>query len=279
MSACSKPIADFTLIDVQKENQLPLRLQANNTSSNASAYVWKVNGREISTDDNLDYQCYDSGRYVIELEAKEGDKYSTKKDEIVIEASETCLLLMRTTEGNMVFSLLEETPRHLHNMEKLIASKYYEGLLFHRIIDDFMIQGGDNKTRSSGRRHTEPETIDHEIKTEFPHYRGALAAARMPDDINPNKASSGSQFYIVDGRSYDIDKIRKAEKEKYFDYTDEQRQTYVSKGGAPQLDGEYTVFGYMVAGFEVLDKIAQVETDKYDRPIDDVKILEVKFLN
>lgn len=264
---------------MQKENQLPLLLQADNTSSNASTYVWKVNGREVSSDEQLDYPIYDSGRYIIELVAQEGDKTHIKTNEIFVEPSENCLLLMRTTEGDMVFSLLEETPRHLHNMEALVESNYYTGLLFHRIIDDFMIQGGDNKTRSSGRRHKEPETLAHEIKTEFPHYRGALAAARMPDDINPEKASSGSQFYIVDGRSYDMDKIQKAQKEKYFDYTADQLEAYVEKGGAPQLDGEYTVFGYMVSGYKVLDRIAQVATDKYDRPNNDVKILEVKFLN
>lgn len=279
LTSCSKPLADFTLLDTQKETLTPHLLKADNTSSNASTYVWKVNGKEISTSNDLEYPLYNSGRYIIELEAKEGDKSSTKTDEVIINAREACLLLMRTTEGDMIFSLLEETPLHLHNMEQLIEDKYYNGLLFHRIIDDFMIQGGDNKTRSSGRRFLEPETIDHEIKKEFPHYRGALAAARMPDDINPEKASSGSQFYIVDGRRYDMDKIKKAQKEKYFDYTTEQLEAYVDKGGAPQLDGEYTVFGYMVQGYDVLDKISRVETDKFDRPIDDIKIIEVKFLN
>ena len=279
LSACSKPIADFALKDVQKENQLPLLLQADNTSKNASSYIWKLNGREVSTSDHLNHQVYDSGRYVIELEAIEEGKSHIQQEEIIVYPSETCLLLMRTSHGDLIFELLEETPLHLHNMEKLIESKYYNGLLFHRIIDDFMIQAGDNKTRSSGRRYDDPEPIQHEIITDYPHYKGALAAARMPDDINPERASSGSQFYIVDGRSYDLERMQKVQKEKYFDYTEEQLLTYVDKGGAPQLDGEYTVFGYMKQGFDVLDKIARVSTDKYDRPIDEVKILEVKFLN
>lgn len=279
LSACSKPIADFTLKDAQKENQLPLLLQADNTSSNASSYIWKLNGREVSTSANLEHPVYDSGRYIIELEAIEDGKTHIQKKEIIVYPTESCLLLMRTSHGDLVFELLEDTPLHLRNMEQLIESKYYNGLLFHRVIDDFMIQGGDNKSRSSGRRYDEPKPIDHEIITDYPHYRGALAAARMPDAINPERASSGSQFYIVDGREYDLERMRKVQRDKYFDYTEEQLLTYVDKGGAPQLDGEYTVFGYMKQGFEVLDKIATVRTDKYDRPVDDVKILEVKFLN
>jgi len=206
-------LADFTLMDAQRQNQAPVKLKTTNTSKNASSYIWKVNGEEVSTESELVQNLYESGRYVIELTAMEEGKSDTKRKEIIIKPSEQCLVLMKTSEGDMIFHLLEETPRHLRNMEKLIASKYYNGLLFHRVIDDFMIQGGDNNTRSSGRRHDEPETIDHEINMDFPHYRGALAAARMPDDVNPEKASSGSQFYVVDGRPLDRKKMEKFQKQ------------------------------------------------------------------
>lgn len=257
----------------------PATLKLRNTSSNADTYVWTVNGEVVSESKEYYPMLKESGRYRIALKASKNGETSEKQQEVFLKASDQCRVLMETSAGDMIFELLEETPMHLENFSKLIESGYYSGLLFHRVIDDFMIQGGDNKTRSGGKRYKEPPTVPEEIITDFPHYRGALAAARLPDDMNPEKASSGSQFYIVDGREYDLEKIQGVQEDKYFDYKEEHFTAYVNNGGAPQLDGEYTVFGYMVMGEEVLEKIASMPTDKYDRPLKDVKILNVRFLN
>ena len=254
-------------------------MQLRNTSSNAELYKWTVNGEVVSESKDHNPVLRESGRYQITLEASENDQTATKRHEVILDASLNCRVLIQTTAGDMIFELLEETPGHLANFSKLVESGYYKGLLFHRVINDFMVQGGDNKTRSGGKRYDEPAPIPAEINTDFPHYQGALAAARLPDDMNPEKASSGSQFYIVDGRSYDMKKIKDVQKEKYFDYKEEHFVTYVERGGAPQLDGEYTVFGYMLMGQEVLQKIAGTDTDKYDRPLREIKIIDVRFLN
>jgi len=250
-----------------------------NISTNADRYQWTVNGQVVSESKDYAPLLKESGRYEIVLSASNSDQTSTKTQEVILEASQNCRVLIETSEGEMIFELLEETIGHLANFSELVESGFYKGLLFHRVINDFMIQGGDNKTRSGGRRYDEPSPIPAEINTDFPHYRGALAAARLPDDMNPEKESSGSQFYIVDGRSYNLKKIQDVQKEKYFDYKEEHFATYVERGGAPQLDGEYTVFGYMLMGEEVLEKIAGTDTDKYDRPLNDIKILDVRFLN
>lgn len=280
---CAHPIANFAIEDgdmgTSASKVLPYSLSYKNLSKNASKYFWKLNGEIISENENLDHTLLESGRYVIELTAVEGGKSASKSTTIRIEPTTTCRVLMQTTAGDMVFELSENTLGHLNNFEELIESNYYKGLLFHRVIDGFMIQGGDNKTRTGGRRYDEPAEIPHEIEKSTPHYRGALAAARMPDDINPEKKSSGSQFYIVDGKPYTNEQILKVQESKLKDYTPEELNQYVNKGGAAQLDGEYTVFGHMVSGFDVLDAIAASSTDKYDRPTDDIKIIDVRFLN
>lgn len=277
--SCAKPVADFHMADGAQTLKAPLHLQLRNLSTNASSYEWRVNGHSVSTQEDLDHMLLESGRHIVELTANEANKSAKKTKEVILMPPMECHVIFRTTAGDMVFRLLEDTPGHLANITERIESGYYDGLLFHRVIDDFMIQGGDNKSRSGGRRYDEPQAIPAEITPAYPHYRGALAAARMPDDINPDKESSGSQFYIVDGRALDDDKMASFQKDKYFDYTEEQLQTYTDQGGAPQLDGEYTVFGYMTHGWEVLDQIAGSATDKYDRPLTEIKITEVRFLN
>ncbi len=258
---------------------LPAHIVLENKSKNATDYNWKLDGEEISSSEDLDYYIKESGRYTLELSASKGSNSAQKTQEIFVNPSAECTVLMSTSEGDMIFVLSEETIGHLTNFVNLVETGFYKGLLFHRVIDGFMIQGGDNKTRSGGKRYDEPGPISHEIESSTPHFRGVLAAARMPDDINPDKNSSGSQFYIVDGRDYTEEKILKVQANKIADYAKEDIQTYVEKGGSPQLDGEYTVFGKMISGFEVLDKIASMPTDKYDKPLDEIKILDVRFLN
>lgn len=195
-------------------------------------------------------------------------------------------VLIETNHGNIRVKLYNETPRHRDNFLKLVREGYYDGLLFHRIIPGFMIQGGDSASRHAkpGEKlgeSPEPYTVPAEIC--FPkHYHkcGALAAAREGDEINPERASSACQFYIVYGRMYDDDQLDAAQ--QYLDehtagrikLTPEIKETYRSFGGVPYLDGLYTVFGEVVEGLEVVDEIQWTERDANDRPLQDVRIIK-----
>ena len=190
-----------------------------------------------------------------------------------------CTVLMETTFGDMVMTLDESTPAHLENFTTLVNSGYYDGIHFHRVIDNFMIQGGNNESRAQEKKYNEPSTIAHEISSDLLHYRGALAAARMPDEMNPQKASSGSQFYIVDGKSFKKESFEKFMSSAIIDYSENQVQRYLEVGGSPQLDGEYTVFGQLIIGYDVLDKISQAETDNRDKPLTDITIIKARMLN
>lgn len=243
-------------------------------------------------------------------------------------------LLIETDLGNMKAILYDDTPQHRDNIIKLVKKGYYDGQLFHRVIKDFMVQTGDPKSKSAekgerlgdgGPGYTIPAEI---VYPKHFHKKGALCAARMGDDVNPEKSSSGSQFYIVTGsmqNDYTLDvlvmtrmKLKKeevfgklvrankdafvklsaaldttaikvlqdsliglTEKElkKYpFDITPEQKQAYCSVGGSPHLDGNYTVFGEIIEGLDVVDKIQQVETSEFDRPVKDIRIIKISIL-
>ena len=195
------------------------------------------------------------------------------------------MVIITTSYGDMKLELYNETPAHRDNFIKLVSEQYYNGTLFHRVIRDFMIQGGDpdSKDAIAGQRlgtggpgYTIPAEIDHQ----FIHQKGALCAARQGDAVNPEYASSGSQFYIVEGRVIDANtvltmeerrNINLPEDQKWY-YTDEQVHTYSTVGGVPHLDGTYTIFGQMTEGFDVLDAISVVPIDKMNRPVDDIAI-------
>ncbi len=184
----------------------------------------------------------------------------------------TAYVLIETEFGNMKAMLYNSTPKHRDNFLKLAGEGYYNDLLFHRVIRGFMIQGGDPDSRNAAPGAMlgmggPGYTIDAEIGA--PHLKGVLAAAR---DMNPAKASSGSQFYIVQGQQVDDGTLTGLEQQKGFTYNPTQRQLYKEIGGAPFLDGDYTVFGEVVEGIEVIDKIAAVPTGTADRPIADVKM-------
>lgn len=267
---------------MQKTEQrlvVPAKVYFENNSENISSYSWEVDGQVVTSDKHLEHTFYDSGKHKVVLIAKEGNKVQRKESTVYVEAPSNCMALLKTSMGILVVELSEETPGHLQNFSELVESGFYNGIFFHRIIDDFMVQGGGNENRNSGKRFTDPVTIPQEISTDLPHYKGALAAARMPDDMNPEKASSGSQFYLVDGRKLTADRMKKIQEEKLFDYTEEQIEKYIAVGGAPQLDGEYTVFGQLISGFDVLDAMAKTDTDKYDKPLEDIVILEARMLN
>lgn len=243
------------------------------------------------------------------------------------------MVLIETEYGNIKIKLYNETPQHRDNFLKLAREGFYDGTLFHRVIKDFMIQGGDPDSKnakpdqmlgSGGPSYTIPA----EMGNGFVHTKGALSAARQGDQVNPDKRSSGSQFYIVHGRTFSpaeldgmasrlnqqkevtlvqqylrlpensalanewntfaqardnaslqkmlTDLLPKAE-EKFgkidrLEYTEEQKEVYSTLGGAPHLDGNYTVFGQVVEGLDVIDKIAAAQTNRADRPLKDISM-------
>jgi len=192
-------------------------------------------------------------------------------------------VLLKTTFGDITIALYDDTPQHKDNFIKLVNDKFYDGLLFHRIIKGFMIQGGDpnSKTAKAGQQLGDGD-VGYKIPAEFVpahyHKRGALAAAREPDQVNPQKASSGCQFYIVDGTVYDNEKMNMISQRTGKTFSPEQVQAYTTVGGAPWLDGDYTVFGEVIKGMEVVDKIADQQKDRNDRPLGDIKIISATII-
>ncbi len=242
---------------------------------------------------------------------------------------------IKTTAGNFTVLLYGDTPKHRDNFLKLVREGYYDSTLFHRVIKDFMVQAGDpdSKTAPKGA-HLGAGGPDYKIDAEivYPahfHKRGALAAARQGDQVNPLRQSSGSQFYVVTGtkisegqlgqlenqlknkqmqtifnelalqhrpeiiemqRTGDRDGLRKLQDELIAQteakaaampaasLTPEQREAYTTVGGAPHLDGDYTVFGEVIEGMDVIDRIEKAETDGADRPKDDIRILSMKVI-
>lgn len=192
------------------------------------------------------------------------------------------MVLVRTKFGEIKIRLYNETPRHRDNFIKLAKSKFYNGTLFHRVIRNFMIQGGDPLSKISDSIQKVGNggpgyTLAAEFVPKYFHKKGVIAAARLGDAINPKKDSDGSQFYIVQGRVFTNADLDNMEKMTGKTFTKEQRQAYTTVGGTPHLDGNYTVFGEVVSGLDVVDKIAAVETLPGDRPKEDV-IMTVKVV-
>lgn len=240
------------------------------------------------------------------------------------------LVKLETTMGNITVALYNETPKHRDNFIKLVKEGVYDSTLFHRVIKQFMIQAGDPESKNAADTAMLGNgdvgyTIPAEFNPKFFHKKGVLAAARQGDDVNPEKASSGCQFYIVTGRKFtepqllgmenkindqreeaifdtlarqhmkEIYKLRKAgdnaallelqdsleaqasalaDKEEKFRFSPEQIKAYTTVGGAPHLDGSYTVFGEVTDGMDVVDKIEIAKTNRADRPIDNIRILK-----
>lgn len=205
-------------------------------------------------------------------------------------SAQTNEVLLETTEGNIRIMLYDDTPLHRDNFLKLVDEQFYDSLLFHRVIKSFMIQTGDPKSRNAEPGETLGGgdlgyTLPAEIKTPTHyHARGAVAMAREGDAANPERRSSACQFYIVWGKTYSTKELE-AIQEKVLENTKGQTNissemfwTYRKKGGSPHLDGQYTVFGEVVEGLDVVEKIQKVFTDDYNRPVDDVRILKAKRL-
>lgn len=189
----------------------------------------------------------------------------------------TTMVIISTDLGEMKAVLYNETPLHKENFIKLAKEGYFDGCLFHRVIDGFMVQGGDpdSKAAKTGQMLGQGGpgyTIPAEFKQELIHKKGALAAARMADQVNPKKESSGSQFYIAQGKTYTQNELNVLSSRMGKSFNKQQMDAYTTVGGVPFLDYEYTVFGEVVEGLEVIDKIAKVQKDRYDRPVQDIKM-------
>ncbi|HAE34801.1 MAG TPA: peptidylprolyl isomerase [Bacteroidetes bacterium] len=187
------------------------------------------------------------------------------------------IVKISTSYGDMLIKLYNETPKHRDNFIKLVKEGYYNGLLFHRVMQEFMVQGGDPDSRNAaaGARlgsGSPGYTIPAEFRKDLFHKKGALAAARQPDQVNPQKASSGSQFYIVQGKPASDDELAMMGQRMGITFTEDQKEVYRTLGGTPFLDQNYTVFGEVISGMEVIDKIAAVQTDANDRPREDIKM-------
>ena len=250
-----------------------------------------------------------------------------------MENEKRTLVKLETTMGNITVALYNETPKHRDNFIKLVKEGVYDSTLFHRVIKQFMIQAGDPYSKNASDTAMLGSgdvgyTIPAEFNPKFFHKKGVLAAARQGDDVNPEKASSGCQFYIVTGRKFtepqllgmenkineqreealfdslarqhmkEIYKMRKAgdnagllelqdtleaqarelaDKEEKFRFTPEQIKAYSTIGGAPHLDGSYTVFGEVTEGMEVVDNIEIAKTNRADRPIENIRILKASI--
>lgn len=197
-------------------------------------------------------------------------------------------VVLETNYGTMRVRLSDETPLHRDNFLKLVKTKYYDGVLFHRVINQFMIQAGDPRSRNAAPGSPLGEggpryTIPAEFRPGLFHKKGVIAAAREGDDVNPQKASSGSQFYIVQGKVWtdgglDTLEIRRLNGRKI---PPAQRAVYKTKGGTPHLDQNYTVFGEVVEGINIVDSIAATATSKgkdRDRPVKDVVIKKARLV-
>ncbi len=274
-TSCSKPIANFIVKDAEKT--APAKVTFQNKSQKAERYEWDFGDGKKITDSVAQHEYKRSGNYTVILKAYKGKKMSETKQKIHIDAPLTCLVEIETDYGTMLAELSNATPQHRDNFTKLAEQGFFDGTIFHRIINEFMIQGGDpdSKNAVAGQplgMGSPGYTVPAEFVDSLVHVKGALAAARMGDAGNPEKASNGSQFYIVHGKPFDETMLNRIESMKGIHYTPEQKKMYAEIGGFPPLDREYTVFGHVIKGLDVIDKIVAVQKDGRDRPAKDVKM-------
>lgn len=272
-SCAVKPKASFS-IPAQKF-VAPAEVAFTNSSLKADSYEWDFGDGSKSTEASPTHRYMQSGNYAVILKAKKGSKTTTFKQMVQVTAPEHCLVEIETSMGTMIAELYNGTPKHRDNFIKLAEEGYFNDLLFHRVIRGFMIQGGDPDSRNAqAGKMLGMGGPSYQIPAEFVdtlcHVKGALAAARTN---NPEKKSSGSQFYIVQGNGPVEDgMLTQIENSKHFHYTPEQRQLYKELGGTPHLDRDYTVFGRVIKGLEIIDQIAATQTGAGDRPVKDVKM-------
>ena len=272
--ACSRPTAQFGYTG---ELKVPAEIRFDNRSENAQQFEWNFGDGNTSTDSLPVHVYKKSGTYTVALTAKMGKKLRTMEQTIQVDAPDKCLVEIETAYGNMLVWLYDSTPLHRDNFLKLAEEGYFDSLLFHRIINGFMIQGGDPNSKNAAKGQPLGSggpgyTIPAEFVDTLIHVKGALAAARTGDQVNPEKRSSGSQFYIVHGQPVNAQQLDQIEARKGFHYSSAQRELYTQQGGVPFLDRDYTVFGLVIEGLEVIDKIAAAPKDARDRPLEDVRM-------
>ena len=202
---------------------------------------------------------------------------SQKTNNQTNDAQKKYYVQIETSYGNMTVELFNETPKHRDNFIKLVNEGFYDDLLFHRVINNFMIQGGDPNSRNAKPGQMLGNgTLGYTIPAEFVpgliHRKGALAAARQGDAVNPTKASSSCQFYIVQGNVWPLERLQMMANQMGRTLDQRQIEAYTTVGGTPHLDYDYTVFGQVIEGLDVIDKIAAVKCDRGDRPVEDVKM-------
>lgn len=273
LASCARPVAKFS---VGGEKRVLAPVQFDNGSQKATQYRWAFGDGSSSEAESPTHKYKASGSYTVQLTAiNDKGKEKTVEKKISIDPPKACLAELETEFGSMIIELYDATPKHQDNFVKLVEEGFYDSLLFHRVIQNFMIQGGDPDSKDA--RPGQPlgsggpgYTIEAEFVDSLIHLKGALAAARTGDAVNPQKRSSGSQFYIVQGQPLTAEMLDRIEAQKGIRYSKEQREAYMEMGGTPFLDREYTVFGRVVEGFDVLDQAASVQTDGRDRPVKDV---------
>ncbi len=208
---------------------------------------------------------------------------SGKSDKVYISHTKVSGFRINTSMGSIVIRLYDETPDYRDNFIKLVSDGFYDSLLVHRVIKDFLIQTGAADTRNATRDDVvgwqgPGYSIPMKVVPGIFHRRGAVAASKLPSEQNPRNFSDGSQFYIVSGRVFDNKELDELEKQKHMKFTAEQRRVYTTIGGAPYLDDDYTVFGEVVSGMDVVDKIAAVKVYNVDRPEKDIRIRNIEIL-
>ncbi|MCP9237517.1 peptidylprolyl isomerase [Lewinella sp. JB7] len=273
LTHCARPIAKFSPVErsVAAADTVAFR----NASQKAVAYHWDFGNGKTSTVAEPEMRYFKSGDYAVVLTAtNEKGKSRTTTQTITVTPPNECLVRIETSQGDMLARLSDLTPQHQDNFVKLAEENFYDSLLFHRVIEGFMIQGGDPDSKnaapnarlgSGGPGYQVPAEFDPSLA----HVKGAIAAARTN---NPQKLSSGSQFYIVHGRPVTEAELNRQESQTGVRYPSDVREAYLQHGGVPFLDQNYTVFGQVIEGLDVIDKIAAMATGAGDRPQEDVSM-------
>jgi peptidyl-prolyl cis-trans isomerase B (cyclophilin B) len=270
-SQCAAPKPAFAV--ASRTVQANQYLTFSNSSEKASSYLWDFGDGTSSTQEEPTHRYFSSGDFTVVLKAtNEKGKSKTTTQLINVTPPKECLIRIETPLGDMIARLSDATPLHQDNFVKLVEQNFYDGLLFHRVIDGFMLQGGDpNSKDAKAGVPLGSGGPGYQIAAEFvdslAHVKGALAAARTN---NPEKKSSGSQFYIAQGRPVTDAELNRQEGQTGVRYPSSVREEYLKNGGVPFLDQGYTVFGQVIEGLDVIDKIAAVKTKPGDRPVEDV---------
>ena len=275
LSSCA-PIAKFSY-DANIDKSAPAKITFKNDSKKAETYEWDFGDGNTSTEETPSHQYFKPGVYTITLKAIKKGKIKSQSQQITIESPEECLVELETSMGTMIILLYSATPNHRDNFIKLAEQGFYDDLLFHRVMSGFMIQGGDpNSKNAKPNKQLGTGGPGYQLTAEFvdslSHFKGTVAAARIPDIQNPERKSSGSQFYIVHGTQLTDRQLDQLEKRKRMKFSEKERKMYKTLGGAPHLDGDYVIFGKVISGLEVIDKIASTPTGRGNRPTKDVKM-------